>query len=75
MSSKSNYRGSKPNASKAPSNANHQQNANSQWRQRYEYYCDLAEKAGAGDRVAREQYWQHAEHFFRLMNGSAQRQE
>ncbi len=74
MTPRPNDRASRRNAQKPSSNAN-QQNANSQWRQRYDYYCDLAQKAGAGDRVAREQYWQHAEHFCRLMNGSAQRQE
>ena len=41
------------------------------WMNRYEHYCGLAQKTGNMDAVVREQYWQHAEHFLRLMNGSA----
>lgn len=36
----------------------------------YDRYCDLARNAGE-DVVERQNYWQHAEHFFRMMNGSA----
>jgi len=43
----------------------------SRWMNRYEHYNDLAQQAGNTDTVARERYWQHAEYFRRLMNGSA----
>lgn len=36
-------------------------------RQRYEHYRDLAENTRDLDAVARENYWQHAEHFLRMM--------
>ena len=42
-----------------------------QWRQNYERYKTLAESAGDADPVTRENYWQHAEHFLRLINGAA----
>lgn len=42
-----------------------------QWQQRYDHYADLARRTSADDPVARELHWQHAEHFRRLMNGSA----
>jgi len=32
---------------------------------------DLAENSGNADRVDRENYWQHAEHFFRLIAEAA----
>jgi hypothetical protein len=41
------------------------------WQRSYNRYCELARSPGSEDAVAREQYWQHAEHFYRLMNGSA----
>jgi hypothetical protein len=52
---------------------NQQPNGNnaSQWQRNYEHYRDLAQRPGDADTVTREQYWQHAEHFCRLMNGSA----
>lgn len=40
-----------------------------QWRARYEHYSNLARQAA--DRVTSEQHWQHAEHFIRLINGTA----
>ncbi len=40
------------------------------WQRSYERYCDLARNA-VNDTVARENFWQHAEHFLRMMNGSA----
>jgi hypothetical protein len=43
----------------------------SQWQRNYDHYCQLAQSYLGGDVVTREQYWQHAEHFLRLMNGSA----
>jgi cold shock protein len=36
----------------------------------YNRYCELAQNAG-DDAVTRENYWQHAEHFLRMLNGSA----
>jgi cold shock protein len=42
----------------------------SQWQRSYDSYCELARNAG-DDAVTREHYWQHAEHFLRMMNGSA----
>jgi hypothetical protein len=38
---------------------------------KYEHYCTLAQATNAGDAVTREQHWQNAEHFLRLINGSA----
>src|ERR1700733_12826675 len=37
------------------------------WRQHYEHYRGLAESTRDLDRVSRESYWQHAEHFHRMM--------
>ena len=42
-----------------------------EWRQNYERYKNLAESAGRDDGVTREGYWQHAEHFIRLINEAA----
>jgi hypothetical protein len=42
-----------------------------QWRQNYDHYKGLAESAGSADAVVREGYWQHAEHFIRLINEAA----
>ena len=42
-----------------------------QLQQKYDYYCNLARATNADDAVTREQHWQHAEHFLRMMNGSA----
>ena len=38
------------------------------WHRRHQHYVNLAENAGGADRVDRENYWQHAEHFFRLIS-------
>ncbi|PKA44566.1 hypothetical protein CWR43_01475 [Rhizobium sullae] len=41
-------------------------------KQRYEHYLALArEKALSGDRVGAENYYQHAEHYFRSAAASA----
>ena len=48
-----------------------QNSATGDWQRSYNRYCELARSPGSGDAVAREQYWQHAEHFYRLMNGTA----
>jgi hypothetical protein len=50
---------------------NQSPNNQSQWQRKYDHYCDLAQAAGSNDAVTREGHWQHAEHFLRLMNGSA----
>ena len=41
------------------------------WRGRQQHYPTLAENAGNGDRVDRENYWQHAEHFHRMIAEAA----
>jgi len=46
------------------------QNQVTAWRRSYDHYCDLARSAD-DDLVTREQHWQHAEHFLRMINGSA----
>jgi hypothetical protein len=43
----------------------------SQWQRKYDHYCNLAQASHGDDTVTREQHWQHAEHYLRLMNGSA----
>lgn len=42
-----------------------------QWRQNYDHNKGLAESAGGADTVMRQSYWQHAEHFIRLINEAA----
>jgi hypothetical protein len=46
-------------------------NLRAQWQHKFDHYSNLAQAAYGYDAVTREQYWQHAEHFLRLMNGSA----
>jgi hypothetical protein len=51
-----------------------QQNASythGQLQQKYDHYCNLAQATNGDDTVTREQHWQHAEHYLRMMNGSA----
>lgn len=43
----------------------------SQWQRKYDHYCNLAQATNSDDAVTREQHWQYAEHFLRLLNGSA----
>ena len=50
---------------------NQSPNNQSQWQRKYDHYCELAQATGRDDAVTREGHWQHAEHFLRLMNGSA----
>jgi hypothetical protein len=52
-------------------NTNQRPDGLGQWQRPYEHYRNLAQQVGDADSVTREHYWQHAEHFFRLMNGSA----
>jgi hypothetical protein len=56
-----------------PAQASQQYSPNnqSQWQRKYDHYCNLAQATNGDDAVTREQCWQHAEHFLRLMNGSA----
>ena len=42
----------------------------SQWQRKYDDYKALAESADRSDQVTRENYWQHAEHYIRLINDS-----
>jgi hypothetical protein len=43
----------------------------SQWQRKYDHHRHLAQATGGEDAVARELHWQYAEHFLRLINGSA----
>jgi hypothetical protein len=54
-----------------PPDSGGQGGGQSQWQRKYEHYCTLAQATNAGDGVTREQHWQNAEHFLRLINGSA----
>ena len=52
-----------------PQNVRHG-NVSAQARQKYEHYITLArEAARSGDRVEAENFYQHAEHYFRITNG------
>jgi len=72
----SNRRGPRaPNANSVlPTPAQASPNRLGQWRQIYERYKALAQSAGSADAVMRESYWQHAEHFIRLINEASVRQ-
>ena len=56
-----------------PAQAGHQiaAQSQSQWQRKYDHYRNLAQATGGDDAVTRELYWQYAEHFLRLINGSA----
>jgi CspA family cold shock protein len=41
-----------------------------EWQRSYDRYCELARNA-RDDVVECQSYWQHAEHFIRMINGSA----
>jgi hypothetical protein len=58
----------------AAAGRNHQKSDGDQehWHRRRQHYLDLAESAGNTDKVDRENYWQHAEHFFRLIAEAAE---
>jgi hypothetical protein len=46
--------------------------ASGDWKQRRDRYLALAQAAAsAGDAIAAENYYQHAEHYFRLMQQGA----
>ena len=62
-------RKSQPNRRNEPSRPTRPQAGNAQNAQRnYERYLVLAQaEARAGDRIAAENYFQHAEHYFRSM--------
>jgi hypothetical protein len=65
----------RPNASRYTRSAQADEkpapNTQSQWQRKYDHYCQLAQATNSDDAVTREHHWQHAEHFLRLMNGSA----
>jgi hypothetical protein len=46
-------------------------NTQSHWQRQYDHYCNLAQATNGDDAVTRERHWQHAEHYLRMMNGSA----
>ena len=51
-----------------------EQNGSHNARRNYERYLALAQtEAQAGDRVAAENYYQHAEHYFRSMSSDQER--
>lgn len=56
------------NSSQAPQRPQHQGGQNN-WQRNYERYQALA-AASDSDPVARENYWQHAEHFYRMMHAA-----
>ena len=53
-----------------PENGGESKNSQADWQRHYDRYCQLAQNAFEADAVTREQYWQHAEHYRRLLNGS-----
>jgi hypothetical protein len=59
------------NTRRPPASQQSSSNNPSQWQQKYDYYRNLAQATNGDDAVTREQHWQHAEHFLRMMNGSA----
>ena len=69
----SQWRGSRAAKARSVSVAPSQASPNrvGQWRQNYERYKSLAESTDGSDAVTREGYWQHAEHFIRLINEAA----
>jgi hypothetical protein len=59
------------NARRPQADQHNSSNNPTQWQQKYDHYCGLAQATNDGDEVTREQHWQRAEHFLRMMNGSA----
>ena len=52
-------------------NANHPKPTRGSWQRSYERYLALAqEEARSGNVVGAENYYQHAEHYFRLMSSN-----
>ncbi|MEJ0042622.1 MAG: DUF4167 domain-containing protein [Rhizomicrobium sp.] len=66
--------GQRPRDDKQRPATNFQRSDNDQehWKRRQQHYLSLAEGAGGADRVDRENYWQHAEHFHRLIAAAAE---
>jgi len=56
----------------AKTNFQRSENDPEHWHRRHQFYLNLAEGTGNVDRVERENYWQHAEHFHRLIAGAAE---
>ena len=72
MNSKTNRRTSGSGAKRSPGGGQGGNPAN--WRQAFERYKALAEEAGrTADAVARENYYQHAEHYLRLIHDAEAR--
>jgi len=71
--SKNNRRNrSRPNASRDTRPAQQTEpQSQSLWQRKYEHYRNLAQAAHSDDAVTCEHHWQYAEHFLRLINGSA----
>jgi hypothetical protein len=64
---KSNRRGQRPTRFNTDAGHSRRQ-ASGDWRQRRDRYLALAQAAAsAGDAVEAENYYQHAEHYYRLM--------
>jgi hypothetical protein len=59
------------NTQRPQGNQKSSSNDRSRWQQKYDHYCALAQATNGDDAVTREQHWQHAEHYLRMMNGSA----
>ncbi|WP_081875671.1 DUF4167 domain-containing protein [Tepidicaulis marinus] len=52
-----------------PTSGNGTQGTMAGWKKRFDHYTALAKEYGiSNDRVAQENSYQHAEHYFRLMN-------
>jgi hypothetical protein len=60
----------RPSGVGRPKGENGGGNSQADWQRHYDRYCQLAQNAFEADAVTREQYWQHAEHYRRLLNGS-----
>ncbi|MEI9988395.1 MAG: DUF4167 domain-containing protein, partial [Rhizomicrobium sp.] len=63
--------GQRPAKSQPADNGRRSDNDQELWQRRRQHYLTLAESTGAGDRVDRENAWQHAEHFHRLIAAAA----
>lgn len=68
MNTRSNTNTSSRRTGRSQASGNRAQPGNpAQWRQSFERYSALAQ-GESDDRVARENYYQHAEHYLRLMH-------
>jgi len=68
MNTRTNTNTSARRTGRSQASGNRAQSGNpAQWRQSFERYCALA-LSESDDRVARENYYQYAEHYLRLMH-------